>query len=75
MFFSYSDFLFSSLNGLSVLNQLEHLDVSHNKISVIEGLEMLTNMRTLLINNNNIHNTIDIRSLSCNRYVLIFLFI
>jgi hypothetical protein len=45
---------------------LEYLDISNNKITVLEGLETLTNLKVLLLNNNNINEEISVRPLSFN---------
>lgn len=45
---------------------LEHLDLTHNRIKVVEGLELLTKLKTLVLNKNYIGSMEGIRSLSFN---------
>lgn len=42
------------------------MDISYNKITVLEGLETLTNLKVLLLHNNNINDDISVRPLSFN---------
>lgn len=56
--------------GLQECVQLVHLDLTHNRVKVVEGLESLTQLRTLLLGKNNINTLDSIRSLSFNTYEL-----
>jgi hypothetical protein len=55
-----------STKGLGFINSLVHLNISSNQIKIIEGLETLSNLETLLINNNQISTTLDLRALTFN---------
>lgn len=53
--------------GLSVLLRLEYLDLSHNAISRVSGLEHMADLRTLKLQHNRIVSVKGIRLLSYNR--------
>lgn len=56
-----------SCTGLSVLLRLEYLNLSHNEISRVAGLEHMAGLRTLKLQHNRIGSIRGIRLLSYNR--------
>jgi Leucine-rich repeat (LRR) protein len=51
---------------LQTCTQLEYLDLSDNNIAVVEGLEALTKLNTLILSNNRIRKMGSLRPLSFN---------
>jgi hypothetical protein len=51
------------MEGLSTLTKLNILDMAHNRISKIEGIECLSELTDLWLNNNNISNDDDLKML------------
>ncbi len=58
--------LLCSMVGIGYAKSLEYLDLSDNNISMIEGIEPLVSLKSLLLKENRIATAMSIRALSLN---------